>query len=84
MWRAALDAGELEAVHEPVHAIDCGTPADYLRANLAWSGGRPVVGEGADVLGTVERSVVWPGSTVREDEVLVDAIRFGRRTVLVR
>ncbi len=84
VWRAALDAGELEAVHEPVHAIDCGTPADYLRANLAWSGGRPVVGEGADVLGTVERSVVWPGSTVREDEVLVDAIRFGRRTVLVR
>ncbi|MHB1137617.1 MAG: nucleotidyltransferase family protein [Microthrixaceae bacterium] len=84
VWRAALDAGELDAVHEPVRSIDCGTPADYLRANMVWSGGRSVIGEGAEVLGTVERSVVWPGATVGVAEVLVDAIRFGRNTVLVR
>ena len=40
--------------------------------------------EGAVVRGTITRSVVWPGSTVARGEVLVDAIRAGTRTVLVR
>ncbi len=84
LWRDELGAGRLEWVHETAPVVDCGTPADYLRANLLWSSGTSVVGEGAEVLGTVERSVVWPGARVAVGEHLVDAIRAGRRTVLVR
>jgi ADP-glucose pyrophosphorylase len=65
--------------------VDCGTPARYLAANLAASGGEPVVGEGAVVEGTVERTVVWPGARVAAGEVLVDAVRTDTGlTVLVR
>lgn len=84
VWRDALAAGRVEAVHEEATVIDCGRPADYLRANLVWSGGAPVVGEGAVVEGLLERAVVWPGSVVAAGERLVDAVRAGRRTVLVR
>jgi hypothetical protein len=55
--------------------IDCGTPSDYLRANLAASGGRTVVGAGARIEGTAERCVVWPGAVVGVDEHLVESIR---------
>lgn len=58
-------------------AIDCGTPADYLRANLHASGGRSVVGAGAVVAGELVRSVVWPDGVVRRGERLVEAIRAG-------
>ena len=86
-WAPAAAAGRVEAV--PVAPgtpfVDCGTPAAYLAANLAASGGESVVGAGAVVDGTVERSVVWPGAVVRRGERLVDAIRAGDRlTVLVR
>ena len=84
LWRGELAAGRLDAVHHEGPVVDCGTPVDYLRANLTWSGGSSVVGEGAQVLGRVERSVIWPGVTVAEGEVLVDAIRGDGRTVLVR
>lgn len=83
-WAPALAAGRLEAVRHdgPVH--DCGTPARYLAANLAATGGSSAVGEGAVVAGEVVRSVVWDGAVVRRGERLVDAIRYGRGTVLVR
>ena len=55
--------------------VDCGTPADYLRANLAANGGQSVVGPGAVVDGELVRSVVWAGAHVRAGERLVDAIR---------
>jgi len=85
VWRDELDAGRLDAVHEPGQVIDCGTPGAYLRANLAWSGGRSVLGEGSRVEGRVERSVVWPGAHVHHGEVLVDTIRTDTRmTVMVR
>ncbi len=84
VWRSELELGRVDVVVEPSRVIDCATPADYLRANLTWSDGVPVVGEGAVVRGTITRSVVWPGSTVALGEVLVDAIRAGTRTVLVR
>lgn len=58
-------------------AYDCGTPADYLAANLHASGGRSVVGKGARVDGELVRSVVWPGGVVHSGERLVDAIRTG-------
>lgn len=86
-WRPAAADGRVEAVAVEARTpfVDCGTPAAYLAANLADSGGAPVIGEGAVVEGTVERSVVWPGATVRRGEHLVDAIRADdRTTVLVR
>ncbi len=84
VWHGELAAGRLETLHHDGTVIDCGTPADYLRANLTWSGGASVVGDGATVEGTLVRSVVWPGSRVGPTEHLVDAIRAGPRTVLVR
>lgn len=84
VWRAEADAGRLDGVVAAGPVIDCGTPADYLRANLLVSGGRSVVGEGATVEGRIERTVVWPGSRVGPGEVLVDAIRADGWTVLVR
>lgn len=84
-WRPAAAAGRLDQVGGPRPFIDCGRPGDYLAANLAASGGRPVVGAGARVAGTLERSVVWPGGVVRPGEHLVDAVRVGEwLTVLVR
>lgn len=84
LWREEAAAGRLDAVLHSGRVLDCGTPADYLAANLLLSGGAAVVGEGAVVEGIVERSVVWPGSHVGRHEHLVDAVRAGRLTVLVR
>ena len=79
MWRAEHEAGRLDLVPFTGTAIDCGTPADYLAANLDASGGASVVGAGAMVEGSIERSVVWDGAWVGPDEHLVDAIRAGDR-----
>ena len=84
-WRAAEEQGRVEVLRYDGPLIDCGTPAQYLAANLAASGGASVVGDGAVVEGKLVRSVVWPGAVVRAGELLVDAIRYdGVRTVLVR
>jgi MurNAc alpha-1-phosphate uridylyltransferase len=77
LWRHELTAGRLGLVRHRGTAIDCGTPSDYLRANLHASGGASVIGEGADVEGVVERCVVWPGATVRAHEHLVECVRAG-------
>lgn len=82
-WRPRQAEGRLEVVAADAPFIDCGTPADYLDANLAVSGGEPVVGPGAAVEGTLVRSVVWPGGVVGAGEVLVDSIRVGA-TLTVR
>ena len=81
LWRAEDAAGRLDLVRTTATAIDCGTPADYLRANLHASGGRAVIAPGAVVLGRVERSVVWDGAYVGPDEHLSDCIRAGTRAV---
>ena len=85
-WREARAAGRLDLVVTDAAFIDCGTPADYLHANLAASGGRSVVASDATVAeeARLERSVVWPGAEVVAGEQLVDAIRTPRVTVLVR
>lgn len=83
----AVQEGRLEVVTLDADAtcIDCGTPAQYLAANLESSGGESVIGPGAVVEGTVEESVIWPGAHVRPEEHLTRAIRVGDRlTVLVR
>ncbi|MDX6230496.1 MAG: mannose-phosphate guanylyltransferase [Frankiales bacterium] len=74
-WRAGLAAGRVELVPLPGPFVDCGTPSDYLAANMLASGGSTVMGEGAAVEGSAVRCVLWPGARVAEDEHLVDAIR---------
>lgn len=83
VWRAAYERGEIELCEADGPFVDCGTPADYLAANLAASGGESVIGPGAVVDGEVVRSVVWPGSRVEAGERLVDCIRAGPHTVAV-
>lgn len=75
VWGPAHERGELEFVRVRGDVVDCGTPADYLRANLVANGGRSVVGDGAVVEGVLIDSVVWPGCTVGADEVLRQAVR---------
>lgn len=84
-WRAAQHRGELEVVRHDGPFVDCGTPRDYLSANLAANDGKTVVGEGAEVHGTADRCVIWPGAVVWPDEHLIDAIRYtDTGTVLIR
>ncbi|NUS72578.1 MAG: nucleotidyl transferase [Corynebacteriales bacterium] len=81
VWRKAATRGRLQLV--PFHGTfyDCGTPRDYLMANLHASGGASVVGHGADVQGQLTRSVVWPDSYVGPKEHLIETIRAGDLTV---
>jgi len=84
-WRALAAADEIEVVRWEGPCLDCGTPARYLAANLAATGGASVIGDGARVDGEVVRSVIWPGARVRPRERLVDAVRASDDvTVLVR
>ena len=85
VWRDALADDRLETVDFDGDFVDCGTPADYLAANLLASGGEPVVEPGARIEGRLVRSVCWEEAVVEPGEVLVDGIRFSSRgTVLVR
>jgi MurNAc alpha-1-phosphate uridylyltransferase len=77
VWAQAETDGRLELVVSDDGFIDCGTPRDYLRANLAASGGQSVIGPGSTVDGEVVRSVVWPRGVVRRDERLIESIRVG-------
>ena len=84
-WRPVDAIGRLDVVGARARHVDCGTPAAYLAANLAASGGRSVIGAGAVVDGEVRRCVLWPGAVVAAAEVLVDAVRTtAGRTVLIR
>jgi MurNAc alpha-1-phosphate uridylyltransferase len=88
LWRGQAERGELELVTlgdvgAGEVAIDCGTPADYLAANLHASGGTSVQDPSAVVEGTVERCVVWDGAYVGPDEHLVEVIRAGTRAAPV-
>ncbi len=77
LWRDAdLD---LVVARPESFFIDCGTPAQYLAANLHASNGESVIGAGATVLGQVQRCVVWDGAWVGPDEVLSDVVRAGDR-----
>lgn len=82
VWRPAIDEGRVEYAECTGRFFDCGTPRDYLAANLTASSGESVIGASATVLGSVVRTVVWPASYVGPDETLVDAIRAGREITL--
>jgi N-acetyl-alpha-D-muramate 1-phosphate uridylyltransferase len=93
LWPAVIrpehERGRLDLVETAVPAYDCGTPAEYLEANLtvAETGGRLaedpptercVIGRGARVAGRAVGSVLWPGVTIARGEALVSAIRAAR------
>lgn len=85
----AYEEGRLDLVTGDPRYFDCGTPREYLDANLAAAGGGlvaadatvtgeaidSVVGAEARVAGRIERCVVWPDARVGEGEVLREAIR---------
>lgn len=92
-WRPAERAGRLEALALNGLYIDCGSPAEYLAANMHAANGANVIGDGAVVTGTadasvigarsavhgaIQRCVLWPDARVDADEVLTDSIRVGR------
>jgi len=84
-WRRLVPGRDLDLVGHPGAFFDCGTPADYLAANLTASGGRSVLGRGAVVEGTVDSTVVWAGARVDHGEHLRRAVRATAGiTVLVR
>jgi MurNAc alpha-1-phosphate uridylyltransferase len=78
VWRQAWADSALELTPFGGFFVDCGTPSDYLLANLHATGGGSAVGAGAVIEGQLTRSVVWPGGYVGPDEHLVEAIRAGR------
>jgi len=82
-WRGLYERGALDVQVITDAVVDCGTPTDYLAANMAASGGASVVGEDAIVDGELVRSVVWPGGVVRRGERLVDAVRVGTDLTVV-
>lgn len=75
VWREAFAAGGLEFVELTGRSFDCGTPAEFLTANLSAGDGSSVIAPDARVLGRVDRSVLLAGATVGPDEHLVCAIR---------
>jgi len=91
VWRDAHRTGQLEFTEHIGTFIDCGTPADYLAANLDALGGEnnlvapkaqvtgqathSVIGEGAIVAGNVTESVIWPGAHVVANEKLSRVVR---------
>ena len=76
-WGRRWTEGRVELLPCTGVYFDCGTPPDYLAANLAASGGISVVGAGARVEGELVRSVVWAGGVVHSHERLVECIRVG-------
>jgi NDP-sugar pyrophosphorylase family protein len=78
VWRRAWNESALELTPFEGFFVDCGTPSDYLLANLHATGGGSAVGAGAVIEGRITRSVVWPGGYVGPDEHLVESIRVGR------
>jgi NDP-sugar pyrophosphorylase family protein len=74
VWRPREHDGTLQLVPVAGEFVDCGTPADYLLANLL-AANADNVADDAVVRGTIERCVVWPGARVDDGEHLVECIR---------
>jgi hypothetical protein len=75
LYEEVWNRTEVDLVPVSATYVDCGTPREYLHANLLTSDGESVVHPSADVRGSVTRCVIWPGAVVHEDDVLVDCIR---------
>ena len=83
VWRAAFARGELEVVDHDGLFIDCGTPHDYLEANLAAVAlnGSAIVGVGAVIADGVDisGSVIGSGAQVSGD--VVDSVVWPNQSV---
>jgi MurNAc alpha-1-phosphate uridylyltransferase len=75
LYRQVWSRHRLDLVATSATYFDCGTPRDYLEANLHASGGDSVVAPSAEVHGELERCVVWPAARVRSGELLREAVR---------
>jgi len=91
VWRRAAAEGRLDVVRHDGPFVDCGNPADYLRANLeaaAASAGGSVIDPGAEVDGPVTgRCVVGAGARVTgpiEESVVWPGVRLADDRPLVR
>jgi len=86
LWREQSAVVQLDLVTHDAPFVDCGTVADYLRANLLASDGATVIDPGAQIEpgAVLKRCVVWDHTRVGANEVLVDAVRADGLTVLVR
>jgi MurNAc alpha-1-phosphate uridylyltransferase len=91
VWRRCHEAGALEVRRHDGPFVDCGTPADYLAANLAAASlaGGPVIDPSASVAaGTVDAaSVVGARAVVEgrvEASVVWPGVHVGPDEVLVR
>lgn len=80
-WAQAEREGRLELIETSAAVIDCGTPRDYLEANLLASGGESVIAPSARVEGEISQCVIWPGAHVRAGEHLRRVIRTTSHTV---
>lgn len=83
VWRAAFEHGELEVVAHEGPFVDCGTPAQYLEANLRAVGlrGGSIIAPDAEIEPGVDirASVVGPGARVRAD--LVESVVWAGQSV---
>lgn len=70
LWVAGMAEGRVETVPFGGLAIDCGTPAGLLAANLIESGGRTVVEAGGTIEGSADRCLVLADGVVGPDEQL--------------
>ncbi|SRR6056297_269055 len=77
LWKQQLADGEIDLVPFTGLAIDTGTPADLLAANLVESRGATVVESGATVDGTADHCLVLAGGDVRTGEHLRHCIVAG-------
>ena len=91
VWRRCAEAGALDAVRHEGPFVDCGSPVDYLEANLAAAvlAGGPIVDPSATVApGAIDGvSVIGEGAVVEgrvESSVVWPGARVGEDEVLVR
>lgn len=75
VWRDAFARNELDFVQLTGTSFDCGTPGEFITANLSAAGTETVVAPDARITGSIDRSVVLAGGRVGANEHLTCAIR---------
>ena len=85
-WRQEWEANRLDLAIYDGEFIDCGSPSEYLAANMAASGGRSVIAPGAVVEAGAElvNCVLWDNAVVVKTETLTNTVRGENLTLLIR
>jgi len=83
VWRDAFARGELEVVDHDGPFVDCGTPLDYLEANLSAVAlnGSTIVGAGATIASGVDISGSVIGAGARINAEVVDSVVWPNQSV---